>query len=208
MSSSSLSDSSFPKQQCSELYPETFSVYTLTITNHDLNAAIHDTSKPISMFMPILNEYLETVISGIIDKKLKNKEQLTISLNHEAVIIDTDQQDVTTVFARVGDLFSETIEHSRKEVLGTYLKTCNIPIKSICGTALDRYYFVFMIYRYASPLKMVFLGYHKLTAATPDYILVSDLVRELKDQRITTAYSQQKKKEMKTYKKKVVLFSI
>lgn len=204
----SLFDHLSPKQSCSELYSESFGIYTLTIDDDRLAKALADPKNPVSIFKDILSSYLNAIVKRIIDRDLNDFEQPFIYASHESVVIDTNQEDVKMLLPNVDDLFSDTIDHERKEMFGFYLKACQIPLASIIGDIDERYYFIFMINRTLTPAKMIFLGHHKRNPKTPAYTLIHDLTRTLRDKRVTTIYSQTSDKSKKIYRKKVALLSL
>lgn len=198
---------SSPKHSCSDFHANKFSIYDLVFANQLIESTLRDGSKPISIFTQVLYVYLETIMDSIIAKQLDKKDQFTISLSKSAILIDTSYPDIKTTIPHIHELFDDATEQAKKEMLSDFLGSCQLDLSTICDMEVMRYYFIFLVNRTSTPVKIMFLGYHKMESDSPKHVFVANLIRTEKDH-ISTVHSQAKKKEVSLYRNKVVLLPI
>ncbi len=198
---------SSPKHSCSDFHANKFSIYDLVFANQLVENTIRDETKPICLFNQILSVYLETIMDSIISKQLDKKDQFVISLCKSGVLIDTSYADIKTTIPHIHALFDDATDQFKKEMLSDFLGSCQLNISEICDKEVLRYYFIFLVNRTSMPIKIMFLGYHKMEPDSPDHVFIANLIRTAKDH-ISSVHSQQKKKEVSLYRNKVVLLPI
>lgn len=197
---------SSPKEQCTEFNSSKYSTYELVFTQQVIIDALNDKTKPISLFIPIIEEHLNKIIEGIISKRFKRSEQAFISGCKAIALIDTDYPDIVSTIPHVDELFDEKVEQSKRDMLFDFLGSCQLDIKLICDMNTSKCYFIFLVNR-AMPMKIMFLGYFKSEPDVHQHVFIDNLIRDTSSS-ISKTYSQQRKKETSIYRNKVVLLPI
>jgi hypothetical protein len=198
---------SSPKQSCTEFNVGKFDIYTLEFTQQIVLDTLKDKSKPISSFVPIIEEYLNNIIEKTVSKRFKRSEHTIINTNKAIALIDTDYPDITSTIPHVDELFDDRTDQSKRDMLFDFLGSCQLNMEEICDIKINRFYFIFLVNRQSSPVKIMFLGYHKTDPDASRHVFVDNLIRSAKDL-ISTTHSQQRKKETSLYRNKVVLLPI